>query len=163
VCRSGGGTKTRTIGRLKPPASKRAAGIEGPVLAEELRELILRRLGSEGKARASDLALRLAVSLDAVRRDLQELAAADRLRRVHGGALPPAAPGPDGFVERLPDDIAAKAAIAQAAVALVWPGEVVALSGATTALEFARRLPWTTTRIARLGADMRGDPAAAPA
>ena len=43
------------------------------LLGEERRELILRWLGTEGKVRASDLALRLRVSLDTVRRDLQEL------------------------------------------------------------------------------------------
>src|SRR5690348_14887649 len=111
------------------------------LLGEERRELILRWLAAEGKVRASDLALRLRVSLDTVRRDLQELADAGLLRRVHGGALPPSPPGPDSFVERLPDDVAAKAAVAQAAVGLVRPGEVIAISGGTTTLEFARRLP----------------------
>jgi DeoR/GlpR family transcriptional regulator of sugar metabolism len=111
------------------------------LLGEERRELILRWLGTEGKVRASDLALRLRVSLDTVRRDLQELADAGALRRVHGGALPPASPGPDSFVERLPEDVAAKTAVAQAAIGLVRAGEVVALSGGTTTLEFARRLP----------------------
>jgi len=111
------------------------------LLGEERRELVLRWLGAEGKVRASDLALRLRVSLDTVRRDLQELADAGLLRRVHGGALPPSSPGPDSFVERLPDDTAAKAAVAQAAIALIQPGEVISLSGGTTTLEFARRLP----------------------
>jgi DeoR/GlpR family transcriptional regulator of sugar metabolism len=111
------------------------------LLGEERRELILRWLGTDGKVRASDLALRLRVSLDTVRRDLQELADAGALRRVHGGALPPASPGPDSFVDRLPEDVAAKAAVAQAAVGLIRPGEVVSLSGGTTTLEFARRLP----------------------
>ena len=111
------------------------------LLGEERRELILRWLAAEGKVRASDLSLRLRVSLDTVRRDLQELADAGLLRRVHGGALPPSSPGPDSFVERLPDDTAAKAAVAQAATALIAPGEVISLSGGTTTLEFARRLP----------------------
>jgi DeoR/GlpR family transcriptional regulator of sugar metabolism len=111
------------------------------LLGEERRELILRWLGADGKVRASDLALRLRVSLDTVRRDLQELADAGALRRVHGGALPPASPGPDSFVERLPEDVAAKSAVAQAAVDLVRAGEVMVLSGGTTTLEFARRLP----------------------
>jgi DeoR/GlpR family transcriptional regulator of sugar metabolism len=111
------------------------------LLGEERREAILRRLETEGKVRASQLSDDLGVSLDTVRRDLGELAAAGLLRRVHGGALPPASPGPSSFKERLPDDVGAKNAIAAAAVALVRPGEVVALSGGTTILELARRLP----------------------
>jgi DeoR/GlpR family transcriptional regulator of sugar metabolism len=111
------------------------------LLGEERRERIVRWLGAEGKVRASDLALRLGVSLDTVRRDLQELAGAGALRRVHGGALPPASPGPAAFADRVPADSAAKAAIARAAVGLVRTGEVVALSGGTTTLAFARCLP----------------------
>jgi DeoR/GlpR family transcriptional regulator of sugar metabolism len=111
------------------------------LLGEERREVILRRLNTDGKVRASELSDDLGVSLDTVRRDLAELAAAGALRRVHGGALPPASPGPMGFKARLPDDVAAKRAIAAAAVALVRPGDVVALSGGTTMLEVARQLP----------------------
>lgn len=111
------------------------------LLAEERREAIRRWLATEGKVRASELGERLSVSLDTVRRDLQELAAAGELRRVHGGALPPVSPGPSSFKDRLPDDTAAKASVAAAAVRLVRPGDVVALSGGTTILEFARRLP----------------------
>ena len=111
------------------------------LLGEERRELVLRWLAQEGKVRATALAQRLGVSLDTVRRDLAELADAGLLRRVHGGALPPASPGPGSFLERLPDDVAAKAAVARAAVGLVASGEVVALSGGTTVLEFARALP----------------------
>src|SRR3954469_5064728 len=111
------------------------------LLGAESREVILRRLQTEGKVRASALSDELGVSLDTVRRDLAELAAAGALRRVHGGALPPASPGPSSFKERLPDDVAAKAAVAAAAVPLVRSGEVVALSGGTTILHLLHRLP----------------------
>src|SRR5919197_1275317 len=96
------------------------------LLGEERREQIRRWLATEGKVLASDLAGRLDVSLDTVRRDLQELAAAGALRRVHGGALP-SSPGPSRFVERLPDDAEAKQAVAAA--------------GGATILHFARLLP----------------------
>src|SRR3954447_24453915 len=111
------------------------------LLGAERREVILRRLQTDGKVRAARLSEELGVSLDTVRRDLAELAAAGALRRVHGGALPPGSPGPSSFKERLPDDTEAKGAIAAAAVRLVRPGDVMALTGGTTILEFARRLP----------------------
>jgi len=111
------------------------------LLGEERREVILRRLQTDGKVRAAQLAEQLGVALDTVRRDLAELATAGMLRRVHGGALPPASPGPSSFKERLPDDVDAKGAIAAAAVALIRSGDVVAVSGGTTILELARRLP----------------------
>ena len=112
------------------------------LLGEERRELILRWLGAEGKVRASDLALRLRVSLDTVRRDLQELAdagpAAPRPRR-RAAAQPAGA----RLLRRAPARRRRppRRAVAQAAIGLVAPGEVIALSGGTTTLEFARRLP----------------------
>lgn len=110
------------------------------LLGEERRRLILDWLAGEGKVRASELGERLGVSLDTVRRDLQELAAQGALRRVHGGALPPS-PGARRFVDRRGQDAPAKAAIAAAAVELLASGQVVALSGGTTVLELARRVP----------------------
>jgi DeoR/GlpR family transcriptional regulator of sugar metabolism len=104
------------------------------------REAILAVLRRDGRVHAAELAQRFGVSLDTVRRDLQELADAGALRRVHGGALP-AAPGPERFVDRRADDVEAKSAIAAAAVGLIRPGEVVAVSGGTTVLELAQRLP----------------------
>src|SRR3954454_11808054 len=110
------------------------------MLGPERRDTILRLLDEQGRVVASDLAPHLGVSLDTVRRDLDGLATAGALRRVHGGALP-ASTSPRRFVDRRDSDLAAKRAIAEVAVALVEPHSVVLLGGGTTILELARSLP----------------------
>jgi DeoR/GlpR family transcriptional regulator of sugar metabolism len=112
------------------------------MLTAERRQAILDRLSTDGKVVASQLVSTLGVSEDTVRRDLRELDAQGLVRRVHGGALPPTPTVNPRFVERRKVDPAGKAAIGAAAAAeLVEPGSVVLLSGGTTVLEFARRLP----------------------
>ncbi|MBV8430444.1 MAG: DeoR/GlpR transcriptional regulator [Solirubrobacterales bacterium] len=108
-------------------------------LADERRTEILRRLDSEGRVLAADLVSDLAVSRDTIRRDLEELAAAGRLVRVHGGALPPAVGGQPYHVrrEQAPE---AKQAIAAAVARMIHPGQVVFLDAGTTALAVARAL-----------------------
>jgi DeoR/GlpR family transcriptional regulator of sugar metabolism len=109
------------------------------VLSGERRELMLRWLREEGRLRASEVAERLDVSLDTVRRDLQELAEAGALHRVHGGALPPRSPGPDGFAERRSWQEPERASVAAAGARLLRAGEVIALAGGNTTTELARR------------------------
>lgn len=111
-----------------------------PVLTVERRQVILDRLAQEGKLVALELATALRVSPDTVRRDLQELADAGLLRRVHGGALPPAV-GARPYAAREEQAPAAKAAIARATCRLLRPGQVIILDAGTTTLEVARRLP----------------------
>lgn len=113
---------------------------EPRALSGERRELMLRWLREEGRLRASDVAERLEVSLDTVRRDLQELADAGALRRVHGGALPPTSPGPPGFAERRSWAEPERASVAATGAGLLRSGEVIALGGGTTIVELARRL-----------------------
>jgi DeoR/GlpR family transcriptional regulator of sugar metabolism len=109
------------------------------MLTEERRQAILERLDRDGKVVAAELSSSLAVSPDTVRRDLRELADAGLLRRVHGGALPPALGGRPYAVRRAqaPE---AKAAIAQATNRLLRDGQVILLDSGTTALEVARHL-----------------------
>jgi DeoR/GlpR family transcriptional regulator of sugar metabolism len=111
------------------------------MLTAERRQTILDRLTIDGKVVASELVAALGVSEDTVRRDLRELDSQGLLRRVHGGALPPRTTGTQHFAERRAIDPAGKAAIGAAAVSLVRPNDVVLMSGGTTVLEFARRLP----------------------
>jgi DeoR/GlpR family transcriptional regulator of sugar metabolism len=110
------------------------------MLNEERRQAILERLRSDGKVVAADLTSSLDVSPDTVRRDLRELADAGLLRRVHGGALPPAVGGRPYSVRREQAPVA-KAAIARATAALLRHGQVILLDSGTTALEIARHLP----------------------
>ena len=112
------------------------------MLTEERRELILERLRSDGKVVAAELSSALAVSPDTVRRDLQELAEAGLLRRVHGGALP-AVVGVRPYAVRRTQSPEAKAAIATATVELLHDGQVILLDAGTTTLEVARQLPPT--------------------
>src|SRR5918998_173679 len=98
-------------------------------LSAERREQILELLRDDGRVVAADLPERLGVSLDTVRRDLDELAATGLLRRVRGGALLPSPTSPR-FVDRTEDDLPAKRAIAAAAVErLIAPGQMLALGG----------------------------------
>jgi DeoR/GlpR family transcriptional regulator of sugar metabolism len=112
-------------------------------LGVERREQILEVLVSEGRVVASDLAQRLGVSLDTVRRDLDELAGSGALRRVRGGGLPPS-PSSPRFVDRTAEDLALKRSIAAVAIErLIVSGQVIALGGGTTVREVARLLPDT--------------------
>jgi len=110
------------------------------VLSAERRARIVERVRSEGCVRAAELSAEFGVSSDTIRRDLDELARAGLLARVHGGALPPgpAAPGP--YAARRRRDVAAKAEIARAAAALARDGQVIVLDGGTTTVEVARCL-----------------------
>ncbi len=114
--------------------------MDAKVLASERREAILRVLADEERLVASALAPRLGVSLDTVRRDLDELAEAGALRRVHGGALPAPAPAPGRFADRRGRRRAEKTALAERAAPLLRDAQVVVMAGGTTLVEVARRL-----------------------
>jgi DeoR/GlpR family transcriptional regulator of sugar metabolism len=110
------------------------------VLAAERRRLILDTLGRDGRVVAADLTDQLAVSHDTIRRDLQELAAAGLLRRVHGGALPPNLTAL-GIAERARQMPVAKRALARRAARLLRDDAVIVLSVGTSAIELAREVP----------------------
>ncbi|MFC4948587.1 substrate-binding domain-containing protein [Pseudonocardia sp. GCM10023141] len=75
------------------------------MFAPERHELILQSLQRHGRLLVAELAAELGVSAITVRRDLGELDAAGRLRRVHGGAIgisPTTRPGNDADAGRGP-------------------------------------------------------------
>jgi DeoR/GlpR family transcriptional regulator of sugar metabolism len=109
-------------------------------LKGERQRLILDELASSGRVVATELQGRLGVSAYTVRRDLDELAGAGRLQRVHGGGLArsPVAPTYEGRREQ---GVAGKRETARAAATLLEPGQVAILDGGSTALALAEAIP----------------------
>ena len=110
------------------------------MLKEERQQHILELLRLRGRVLASELSLTLDVSEDTVRRDLNELAEARLIQRVHGGALL-RSPNVESHHVREHQSAQAKAHIAQTALQFFQDGQVIIMDGGTTTLEIARRLP----------------------
>jgi len=102
--------------------------------------LILDRLTREGRVLAADLAREFRTSEDTIRRDLRDLAAAGRCRRVYGGALP-VSPAAGTLAQRSATAPDVKRALARAAAALVTAGQVVVIDSGSTNLRIAEALP----------------------
>jgi len=110
------------------------------MLTQQRHAYILKVLKEQGEVIAKDISGELELSEDTIRRDLRELAAAGKLQRVHGGALP-ASPAVGDFAARQSLAPDGKVAVGRAAAGLVKPGQVVILDGGTTTLQLARHLP----------------------
>lgn len=110
------------------------------MLAAERRDYLLRILADEGKVVAKDIAARLGLSEDSVRRDLRDLAAEGLCQRVYGGALP-ASPAVADYTARQTVAPESKHRVATAAARLLRPESAVILDGGTTALALAKALP----------------------
>ncbi|WP_433697188.1 DeoR/GlpR family DNA-binding transcription regulator [Nocardiopsis sp. CA-288880] len=110
------------------------------MLAAERRDHLLELLAREGKVVAKDVATRLGISEDSVRRDLRDLAAEGRCQRVYGGALP-VSPAVVDYAARQTVAPDGKRKVAAVAAGLVRPGAALILDGGTTALAVARALP----------------------
>jgi DeoR/GlpR family transcriptional regulator of sugar metabolism len=112
------------------------------MLARHRQSLILEDIRRAGSARVSDLTQRLGVSDMTIRRDLEVLARAGLIEKVHGGAVLPGAPSSHepGFEAKSVLERPEKEAIARAAAALVVPGTAIALSAGTTTFALAHYL-----------------------
>jgi DeoR/GlpR family transcriptional regulator of sugar metabolism len=112
------------------------------MLARHRQSLILQDIRRAGSARVSDLTARLGVSDMTIRRDLEVLASAGLIEKVHGGAVLPGAPSSHepGFEAKSVLERPEKDAIARAAAALVVPGTAIALSAGTTTYALAHYL-----------------------
>ena len=106
----------------------------------ERRDRILALLREEGKVVALDLARRLNVSIDTIRRDLDYLAGKASIRRVHGGALP-AASVPGNIQQRRAEETEAKKELGERGASLVRAGSVVLFDSGSSNLEIVKALP----------------------
>ncbi|MBL8931354.1 MAG: DeoR/GlpR transcriptional regulator [Kineosporiaceae bacterium] len=112
------------------------------MLARQRQEHILERVRLTGGARVTELVEELGVSDMTVRRDIAALAEQGLVARVHGGAAAVSGRSAEepGFRAKSSMQPAQKEAIARAAVALLSPGDSLALSAGTTTHAIARRL-----------------------
>jgi len=102
---------------------------------------ILDRLRRDGRVDVGDLAEAFTTSEVTVRRDLDALADAGVLRRVHGGAVSLLLRGEElPFAMREMDSAATKDRMGAAVASLVQEGEAVVVDSGTTGLAVARAL-----------------------
>jgi len=109
------------------------------MLKKERQAFILHQVNLHNRVLSTDLSLHMKVSDDTIRRDLQELAEAGKIIKVHGGALS------SSFHHNpsTPEDIYSydkKKIIAQKANKLLRNGMFILSSGGTTIMELARSL-----------------------
>ncbi|WP_338543426.1 DeoR/GlpR family DNA-binding transcription regulator [Paenibacillus tundrae] len=115
------------------------------MLVAERYEKIVEWVDAQGSMRVTELSERCGVTEETIRRDLDKLEQAGRLRRSHGGAVTikykdegqPEIPYPERAVTHAEE----KRRIADEAVKLVESGDRIALDASTTAWYMAAGLP----------------------
>jgi len=113
---------------------------------EERKMRILQILDQEHRALVPDLAIRLQVSEDTIRRDLRDLQASNLVSKTHGGVLRHIAPL-TAFEVRVGVEADLKVAMGQRAAELVEDGDAIIIDGATTALSVARGLRANNVKV----------------
>ena len=101
---------------------------------------ILTLLQQDGTVTISDLARKLDVSLETVRRDIKPLASEGTIVRMHGAISLPSMTGEAPFEKRMRENSEAKRAIAIAMAATVRDGDSIMLDTGTTTSFLAREL-----------------------
>jgi DeoR/GlpR family transcriptional regulator of sugar metabolism len=109
------------------------------VFPSERRRRILGLLQQEGKVVTAELTARLKVSIDTIRRDLNQLAREGLIQRVHGGGLP-TSPALKPVLQRQFGEQDKKQSVALKAAQLIQNGIVAFIDSGTTAVEVARAI-----------------------
>lgn len=103
------------------------------MLASQRRAQIAAAVRDRGAVRVTDLTAHFGVSDMTIRRDLEQLAAQGRVRKVHGGAVAVGSSADEpGFEAKRGIRTAAKRAIAARAAEFVVPGSAIGISAGTT-------------------------------
>lgn len=101
---------------------------------------ILAEVSTSGSCSVADLARRLDVSGETIRRDIKRMASQGLLRKVHGGATLPGPLHEANFEQRMTENAEAKEAIGRAAAAHIADGETLSFDTGTTTAYVARML-----------------------
>ena len=109
------------------------------MLKEERQAFIIKQINLHNKVLSSDLSVKLNVSEDTVRRDLNELAESGKILKVHGGALSKSFHYPFQQVEVYAKE--SKKEIAQKVISILRDDMTVLVGGGTTMIEVARMIP----------------------
>lgn len=112
-------------------------------MLQHLRHVeILRTLERQGGVKVSELAGRLGVTEETIRRDLMRMESENLLVRTHGGAVPVETPHKAiPYHIREVENVEAKRSIARAVVSEIRDDDVLFLDGSTTAYQLARVFP----------------------
>jgi DeoR/GlpR family transcriptional regulator of sugar metabolism len=112
------------------------------MLAGQRQQLIVDEVRRRGAIRVSELTELLDVSDMTIRRDLDVLASAGLVEKVHGGATAPGRPSvhEPGFEAKSHRQLEEKEAIARAAAKLVEPRRAVGITAGTTTWRLAHHL-----------------------
>lgn len=121
------------------------AGVPPMRHAATRQQEVLRLLREEGEVRAVELADRLGVTHETVRRDLLTLHRAGLLRRVHGGAVPLGSLALEPAISERTGQAGAKTQIAQAALQYLPDAGAILLDSGTSVARFAQHLPATAS------------------
>ncbi len=111
------------------------------------QRLIVAELGLSPAVRTSDLARRLGVSAETVRRDIDELTQRGLVSRTYGGAAGRQLGLQPVFQDRNTLAVEEREAIARTAVGLVKAGDVIMIDSGSTTARFAHVLAETAERI----------------
>ncbi|UOQ94868.1 DeoR/GlpR family DNA-binding transcription regulator [Halobacillus shinanisalinarum] len=112
------------------------------LLSDERKSNILLQIEENGKVKVRDLAIDFNVSMETIRRDLDELEAEKRIRKVYGGALKPESSTSEEppMFERKILRAKEKKRIGSKAASLVNDGDVIFIDEGSTTLQMAAPL-----------------------